>query len=40
MGLNRLENLTPTETKKRGMAEFAFAEKNTNKNDKGQHFDS
>ena len=39
MGLNRLENLTPTETKKRGMAEFAFTEKK-NKNDKGQHFDS
>ena len=27
VGLNRLENLTPTETKKRGMAEFAFTEK-------------
>ena len=31
MGLNRLENLTPTETKKRGMAEFAFTEKKKQK---------
>ena len=31
MGLNRLENLTPTETKKRGMAEFAFTQKKTTK---------
>ena len=31
MGLNRLENLTLTETKKRGMAEFAFTEKKKTK---------